>query len=999
MNVEALQTKYPIIDWEVYTEDTRKYWKIIRVGNHIEKYSFGITWRLYDTRGVHHVSTKRGMDIYMLVEKEYPLSRGILTQMLCAKLLVEEDSEMCRELIRKIFMQVPVAPKVGAAITASPIGVLELDTHSSLEADPSKSSPPPVSHLWFRLFIVALRSSSPTTSILEIPSAPILPAASAIVAPSSEFPLAPVVALPEIHRRRAILIRHEEDIPIGRLYRTHLGGPCRALTARKLVRPLPSRRLALRSSPFSTMYPPTTSESLAEDSSFESSAGSSRKRCRSPAALMISSIHATRALVPSRTDLLPPRKRFRDSISPEDSVEEDIDTDVLKDIEAYATAVKVAVDKDVEAEIDVGIGMEVGVEIDVEDEVEDEVESTDRGTMEVGLDVVAGIDIPDGMLMPDDVEHLEQEALAAYEAARATNELEAENQSQNGSDGDNKNVGNGNGENGNGKNENPNENDRGVRLVARECTYQDFMQCQPLNIKGTKGVTGLIRWFEKMEIVFHISNCLEKYQVKYATCTLLNSALTWWNSHKRTIGTERFQELTMMCIKMVPEEEDRVEKLIRGLFNNIQRNVIATEPTRLQDAVRITNNLMDQKLKGYAMKNAKKKEVGEENRIMDRCLSATSVSFIMKGHALSDCPKLKQQNHGNKVRNKNGVGEARGKAFKGTFLLNNHNAFVLFDSGADRSFVSTTFSTLLDITPNTLDVSYAVELADKKVSKTNTVLRGCMLDLLGHPFNIKLMPIELGSFDVIISMDWLANHYTVIVCDEKIVRIPYEDEVLIVQGDRGGKGEKLKLSIISRTKTQKPSSSLWGAPTFFVKKKDGSFQMCLDYRELNKLTGKNRYPLLRINDLFDPLQGSRVYSKIDLRSGYHQLRVQEEDIPKTTFRTRYGHYKFQVMSFRLNNASAVFMDLMNRMCKPYLDKFVIVFIDDILIYSKIKEEHVEHLKLILKLLKKEELYAKFLKYEVRKEENFGTEYMCGMIKKLEQCTDGTGIGEVGYLVE
>nr|GFB35957.1 putative reverse transcriptase domain-containing protein [Tanacetum cinerariifolium] len=161
----------------------------------------------------------------------------------------------------------------------------------------------------------------------------------------------------------------------------------------------------------------------------------------------------------------------------------------------------------------------------------------------------------------------------------------------------------------------------------------------------------------------------------------------------------------------------------------------------------------------------------------------------------------------------------------------------------------------------------------------------------------------------------------------------------------------------------RPSSSPWGAPVLFVKKKDGSFQMCIDYRELNKLTVKNRYPLLRIDDLFDQLQGSSVNSKIELRSGYHKLRVREEEIPKTAFRTRYGHYEFQVMPFGLTNALAVFMDLMNRVCKPYLDKFVIVFIDDILIYSKDEKEHEEHLKAILELLKKEELYAKFSKCE------------------------------------
>src|ERR1044071_3829621 len=161
----------------------------------------------------------------------------------------------------------------------------------------------------------------------------------------------------------------------------------------------------------------------------------------------------------------------------------------------------------------------------------------------------------------------------------------------------------------------------------------------------------------------------------------------------------------------------------------------------------------------------------------------------------------------------------------------------------------------------------------------------------------------------------------------------------------------------------RPSSSPWGAPVLFVKKKDGSFRMCIDYRELNKLTIKNRYPLPRIDDLFDQLQGSTCFSKIDLRSGYHQLRVHEDDVPKTAFRTRYGHYEFLVMPFGLTNAPAVFMDLMNQVCKPFLDKFVIVFIDDILIYSKTKSAHEQHLRQILSLLKNEQRYAKFSKCE------------------------------------
>ncbi|KAL0558788.1 hypothetical protein IC582_003370 [Cucumis melo] len=161
----------------------------------------------------------------------------------------------------------------------------------------------------------------------------------------------------------------------------------------------------------------------------------------------------------------------------------------------------------------------------------------------------------------------------------------------------------------------------------------------------------------------------------------------------------------------------------------------------------------------------------------------------------------------------------------------------------------------------------------------------------------------------------------------------------------------------------RPSVSPWGAPTLFVKKKDGSMRLCIDYRELNKVTIKNRYPLPRIDDLFDQLQGATVFSKIDLRSGYHQLRIRDSDIPKTAFRLRYGHYEFIVMSFGLTNALTVFMDSMNRVFKDFLDSFVIVFIDDILIYFKTVAEHEEHLHQVLETLRANKLYAKFSKCE------------------------------------
>ncbi|GJY32454.1 putative reverse transcriptase domain-containing protein [Tanacetum coccineum] len=483
-----------------------------------------------------------------------------------------------------------------------------------------------------------------------------------------------------------------------------------------------------------------------------------------------------------------------------------------------------------------------------------------------------------------------------------------------------------------------------------------------------------------------------------------------------TAYTRRFQELVLLCTRMVPNEEDKVERFVGGLRDNIKGNVIAVEPTQLQDAICIANNLMDQKLKGYARSAENKRRL--ENNTSDnlgqqpvfkrqnvrgqnvaKAYTAGnnekkgyvgSLPYCNKckmhhagpctvicgnwyccyecgrpGHFRKDCPKLRNQNCGNKTGNKNGNkienqtggNEAAARAYAigggganpdsnvvtGTFLLNNCYASMLFDSGADRCFVSSTFSALLDVVPSTLDTSYAVELVDGRISETNIILRGYTLGLLGHSFDIDLMPVKLGSFDVIIGMDWLVKYHALIVCDEKIVRIPYGDEVLIIRGDNYDNGipgaapvarapYRLAPAELQELSTQlrelsdrgfiRPSSSPWRASVLFVKKKDGSFQMCIDYRELNRLTVKNRYPLPRIDDLFDQLQGSRVYFKIGLRSGYHQLRVREEDTPKTTFRTRYGHYEFQS-----------------------------------------RKKHEGHLKLIPRLLKKEELYAKFLKCE------------------------------------
>ncbi|GKA88844.1 putative reverse transcriptase domain-containing protein [Tanacetum coccineum] len=539
----------------------------------------------------------------------------------------------------------------------------------------------------------------------------------------------------------------------------------------------------------------------------------------------------------------------------------------------------------------------------------------------------------------------------------------------------NRNTRNGN-RNGSGSQSKGRSGSRRTVHTARRCTYKEFLNCQPLNFKGTEGAVGLARWFEKMEYVFNISNCVVECQVKYAAYTLLNGALTWWNSHVRTVKidaanemlwkeimkmmteaycirneiqklgselwnltvkvtdvvgyTNRFEELALLCPRRVPEEEDRVEMYILGLPDSIQGNVTSSGPVRLQDVIKIANSLMDQKVRTYAARQADNKRrvptttANQRAPVVNQRNTVTCYECGKQGYYKSDFPKLKNQNCGNVTRS----GEARGriyalggggdanqdpKVITGMFLLSNRYASNLFDTSADRSFVSTAFSSLLEITPSALDNKYDVELSDEKIIRVDTIIRGCSLNLLNHPFNIDLMPVELGSFDIIIA------------------RAPY----------------RLAPSEMKELLDQLQELSNKG----IIRPK------------LNKLTVKNHYPLPRIDDLFDQLQGLSVYSRIDLRLGYHQLRVREEDILKTAFQIRYGHYEFQVMPFGLTNVPVIFIDLMNQVCEPYLDKFMIVFINDILTYSKIKQEHEENLKLILGLLKKEELYAKFSKCE------------------------------------
>nr|GEX16612.1 hypothetical protein [Tanacetum cinerariifolium] len=621
----------------------------------------------------------------------------------------------------------------------------------------------------------------------------------------------------------------------------------------------------------------------------------------------------------------------------------------------------------------------------------------------------------------------------------------------------------------------------------KACTYKEFRVVMQGNFQGAR--------------------------VKFASSTLQDSALTWWNVYAHFVtlnaahttpwndfkamfiwkycprnevkqmenelwnlkvkGTnlttynQHFQELILLCLEMVPNTDRLLERYIEGLPLNIKGNVTSSKPVALHEAIEIAQGMMYQVVQElgensgdkrkwnrnhYNNNNNNTNNVGNFNP--NKCPETTRVVRTRcseKGHYKNKCLNNGNQGHSNQIRgnqhqphnnprqnqgnhrgnnqastSNQGGSKTAGRIYhlcveavvqdnnvvNGTFLINNVYASVLFDTSADRSFVSSTFSKYINVTPTTLDTNYDVELANDKSLTANTILRGYTLNLQNHLFNIDLLPIELGSFDIIIGMDWISEQHAEVVCHEKYIRVSYGNDVLIIQGERNGVRNESRLEVISSIRTQgdfpkvfpedlpglpstrqvefhielipgavlvacapyrlaptemkelaeqlkelfdkgfiRPSSSPWGAPILFVKKKDGSFRMCIDYRELNKLILKNRYPLPRIDDLFDQLQGSSIYSKIDLRLGYHQLRVREEDISKTTFRTRYRHYEFQVMPFGLTNAPA---------------------------------EHAKHLKTILELLKKEKLYAKFSKCE----------FLISTMKFLGHMIDSSGLA--GY---
>nr|GEW56917.1 hypothetical protein [Tanacetum cinerariifolium] len=301
-----------------------------------------------------------------------------------------------------------------------------------------------------------------------------------------------------------------------------------------------------------------------------------------------------------------------------------------------------------------------------------------------------------------------------------------------------------------------------------------------------------------------------------------------------------------------------------------------------------------------------------------------------------------------------------------------HRSFptIIFDSDAYFSFIFTDLFPLTNSEPSVVNPDYKIKIASGLKEVTNMIVRGCRLELEGHTFIIDLIPFGHENLDVHRERPEgnLKQLKTMKVNEPKPEDIPVVREFLgVFEEDLLGLPPSREVEFcIDLVPEAMPIAKLPYrlAPTEMQELSNQLKELQeKDYREPNKLTIKNRYPILRIDDLLDQLQGSWYFLKIDLRSGYHQLRVREEDIPKTAFRTRYGHFEFTVMPFVFTNAPTVFMDLMNLVCKPYLDNFVIVFIDDILIYSKSKEEHEFHLKLIFELLKKEKLFKKFSKCE------------------------------------
>ncbi|GJX37417.1 putative reverse transcriptase domain-containing protein, partial [Tanacetum coccineum] len=383
--------------------------------------------------------------------------------------------------------------------------------------------------------------------------------------------------------------------------------------------------------------------------------------------------------------------------------------------------------------------------------------------------------------------------------------------------------------------------------AVRECTFAGFMKCNPTAFYDTKGAIELLRWFKKTESVFGISECTEGKKVKFAAATLQGHVLTWWNAKIATMGLETVNQMPwtemkqLMTVEFCPIEKVqrmenelwnlklervKVDAYIRGLTDRIKGEVTSSKTANLNEAVCMAHKLTEQKsqARDERILEGKKRKCLLDHFLcvnvillaMLVCIlsSATSVERLgirqgtvrrrMLPQVQMLCPFRLAMTVAYAIKDTEPKGP---NVVIGMFLLNNRYAFVLFDSGYDRSFVDTRFSSMLNIDPVKIGASYEVELPDGRVVSTNTVLKGCTLNLVNHIFKIDFMPIELGTFDVIIGMDWLVKHDAVIVCSEKVVRIPYENRILIVESDKGVS----RLKVISCIKARKYVKRVPGA--------------------------------------------------------------------------------------------------------------------------------------------------------------------------------------------
>nr|GEY11501.1 hypothetical protein [Tanacetum cinerariifolium] len=519
-----------------------------------------------------------------------------------------------------------------------------------------------------------------------------------------------------------------------------------------------------------------------------------------------------------------------------------------------------------------------------------------------------------------------------------------------------------------------------------QCTFAGSIKCNPMVFHGNKRGIELCLWFKKTEMVFRISECAKRKKVKFAAATLQGGALTWWNSHVATRGleavkdfnisiyTQRFHELALLCPDMVLTKRKKIDAYIRGLSDNIKGTNISSRPTSLNEAMRMAYALMEQKAQAQIERIAERNKIrwGSSQDAEHRGPPPTCNHYeaCHYGRCTIKCHKCR------KIRHKER--DCRGKAIA---------------TGANSQMVVTCYGCAekrhtRNCCPKRNDQkgeearghAYVIKDAEKqqgpnvvtadgRVASTNTVLRGYTLNLLNHLFKIDLIPIELGTFDVVIGIDWLVEQDAVIVCSKKVVHITVKNKTLVVEGDRGAEDK-------SNEKQLEDVPIVQDFPDVFPEDLPGIPPTRQVTSQIDLLPGaapvaRAPYRTIRdegiggpiVRDIIEGIYSSKLValgSSDVIRKEKGRIFL-EEDIPITAFRIRYGHYEFQVMPFGLTNAPAVFMDLMNRVCKPYLDKFLIVFIDDIIIYSKSKEEHGEHLKTILELPKKEKLYAKFSK--------------------------------------